>query len=99
MRSHVRERSGGRVMPKADWRSSEPYERLQTSDAPTFAWEFLDRNSAFHDDVSRLLAAGSDPREQDDARAAFAVRWGVRFRRRPRHRGSLSELDADRATD
>lgn len=86
-------------MPKADWRSSEPYECLQTSDAPTFAWEFLDRNTEFHAEITQLLSDQSEPSAQTGTRASFAARWGVRFRRRPRKRGGLTKLDPGRASD
>lgn len=80
-------------MPKADWRSPEPYECLQASDAPTFAWEFLDRNALFHEDVHNLLKRRSGGGD-DQPKADFARRWGLRFRRQPRDRSSITKLDS-----
>ena len=67
-------------MPMVDWRSSEPYERLQMVDAPTFAGEFLDRNQEFHEDVRRLIRehpeSGPQDHDDDDHGDAFESRWG-----------------------
>lgn len=68
-------------MPKADWRTSGPYERLQTSDGPEFAWEFLNRNQEFHEDVKRLRRLQrSASNANSEQVSAFVSRWGLRFR-------------------
>ena len=70
-------------MPTRDWRSPEAYKPLQTADAMTFAWEALQRNPAFQDDVKRLeqQQLDAEPEEKEASESAFAVRWGLRFRR------------------
>ena len=34
-------------MSRADWRTPGSYEELRSLDAPSFAWEYLRRNSDF----------------------------------------------------
>jgi hypothetical protein len=68
-------------MPGEDWRSPDPYRRLQTADAPTFAGEFMVRNPEFQDDVRRPPnpeGGGPEPstssyETKDDS---FERRWG-----------------------
>ena len=67
-------------MSRAYWRAPETYRKLQTLDAPGFAFQFVSRNPAFLEDRARLQQAARrnslDPAEAD----AFARRWGLRFR-------------------
>jgi hypothetical protein len=73
-------------MSRADWRIPGAYEELRSLDAPGFAWEFLRRNPDFQQDRRRLervaLRGVLNQAEVD----AFARRWGVRFRKRHRHK-------------
>ena len=69
-------------MPRGDWRSPETYKALQSADAATFAWEVLQRNSAFQEDLKRVQQQmlGAEAEQKEEIESAFAVRWGLRFR-------------------
>jgi len=88
-------------MPKADWRSPEPYEDRRSLDAPGFAWEFLARNDEFQRARRKLDRAAEhkqlDPNDAD----VFAREWGVQFRGdvRERHRPAPGVVDPGRAAD
>jgi Family of unknown function (DUF6499) len=69
-----------RLMSHADWRSPAAYQDLRLLDAPGFAWEFLNRNSAFKRDCDRLEQAGNQGPLSASELDGFARRWGVRFR-------------------
>ena len=73
-------------MARADWRSASAYEELRTLDAPAFAYEFLCRNPEFLADRARLTRAGRKRSLQAAETEEFSRRWGVRFRKRRRHR-------------
>ena len=64
-------------MSRAYWRSPEAYKKLQTFDAPGFAFQFLNRNPEFVKDRERLQQMDRrgdlDPAEVK----AFARRWGL----------------------
>lgn len=61
-------------MNRAYWRSPEAYRKLETFDAPGFAFQFLNRNPEFVKDRERLHRQGAlDPAEVN----AFARRWGL----------------------
>lgn len=66
-------------MPRADWRSTAPYDDKRMLDAPGFAFEFLRRNSEFirhHRRLERHLQRNALSARMRDA---YAKRWGLRF--------------------
>ncbi len=67
-------------MPRADWRSTAPYDDKRKLDAPGFAFEFLRRNADFVRDHQRLVRLASRNALSRKSREAFARRWGLRFR-------------------
>jgi hypothetical protein len=78
-------------MRRADWRAASSYEDLRSLDAPGFAWEFLRRNPEFQQHHRKLDQAARKGKLTEADKAAFAERWGLRFRRwrgtqRPRRR-------------
>ncbi|MCT4471672.1 MULTISPECIES: transcriptional regulator domain-containing protein [Alphaproteobacteria] len=87
-------------MSAADWRSADAYQELRLLDAPAFAFEFLRRNSEFQEDHRRLAhrSRGRAINPLDAETAAFAERWGVRFRPRiarpPRNGRSMDSQSA-----
>jgi hypothetical protein len=64
-------------MSRVYWRSPGTYKKLQTFDAPGFAFQFLSRNPEFVKDRERLQQmdrqGALDPAEVN----AFARRWGL----------------------
>lgn len=64
-------------MSSRDWRSEGAYEELNTASLRDLAWEYLRRNPDYVRDHARSINAQSD-----DAAAAAAQTWGLRFRRR-----------------
>jgi hypothetical protein len=75
-------------MSHADWRNPSAYEELRSLDAPGFAWEYLRRNPDFQQERRKLEQANRRGALNQTEVAAFARRWGVRFRRRRRNKGS-----------
>jgi hypothetical protein len=75
-------------MSRADWRSPGAYEELRSLDAPGFAWEFLRRNPDFQQDRGKLERAARRGVLNQAEADAFALRWGVRFRKHRRNDGS-----------
>ena len=73
-------------MSRADWRSPGAYEELRSLDAPGFAWEFLRRNPDFQQDRRKLERAARRGTLNQAEVDAFVRRWGVRFRKRRRHK-------------
>jgi len=73
-------------MNRADWRTPGAYEELRSLDAPGFAWEFLRRNPDFQQDRGKLERAARRGVLIQAEADAFARRWGVRFRKRRRHK-------------
>lgn len=73
-------------MPKSDWRSSEDYAPLNGLDGAGLAWEYLRRNPDFERDRRRLEGAARQDQAPSSEVAAFARRWGVRFRANPKER-------------
>ncbi len=67
-------------MPRAEWRSQAAYDDLRSLDAPSFAWQFLNRNPDFEHDRSRLEKASEHRPLAAAELDRFARRWGVRFR-------------------
>jgi hypothetical protein len=87
-------------MDRTDWESAGAYDRLRALDAPGFAWEFLTRNQKFQRDYNRLQRAAERGRRDRDAEDCFALRWGVRFRRRcPETRAGRCALDTAGAAE
>jgi hypothetical protein len=87
-------------MPRADWRSPAAYEHLRSLDAPGFAWEFLNRNTAFERDFERLEQASEDGPLSADELNGFAQRWGVRFcQARTWRRRSQTTVDAGKSAE
>ena len=87
-------------MPHADWRSPAAYEHLRSLDAPGFAWEFLNRNTAFERDFERLEQASKNGPLSVDELNSFARRWGVRFREaRTWRRRSPTPVDAVKSAE
>ncbi|HEX4294527.1 MAG TPA: DUF6499 domain-containing protein [Rhizomicrobium sp.] len=85
-------------MSPSDWQSAGAYDRLRALDAPGFAWEFLTRNAEFLRDYNRLSRAAKSGKRDRGAEDCFALRWGVRFRRRgTARRPAGCTLDAARA--
>ncbi len=74
-------RAGGAAMAMADWRSPDEYKEVLQFDTPGFAWEFLRRNLEFRQDHAGLSRAASKGRGTPKEHDAFALRWGIRFRR------------------
>lgn len=68
-------------MLSIDWRAPAAYRHTKTMPAAGFAWEYLRRNDEYRHEYQELAAS-----QQPDAHTleAFAQRWGLRFRRRPR---------------
>jgi hypothetical protein len=75
-------------MSHADWRNPSAYEELRSLDAPGFAWEYLRRNPDFQQERRKLEQANRRGALNQTEVAAFARRWGVRFRRRRRNKQS-----------
>jgi hypothetical protein len=83
-------------MPRADWRSTAPYDDKRKLDAPGFAFEFLRRNAEFVKDHERLARLASRNALSRKSRETFARRWGVRFREvRARRQAANDPLDGD----
>lgn len=68
-------------MQSIDWRTPAAYKRIKDLPPAGFAWEYLRRNEDYRRDVERLAQRREPAGEEVDA---FASRWGVRFRTRPR---------------
>lgn len=68
-------------MLRIDWRTPAAYRHTRNLPAAGFAWEYLRRNDEYRHEYQTLTAV-----QQPDAGQleAFAQRWGLRFRRRPR---------------
>lgn len=83
-------------MPRADWRSTAPYDDKRELDAPGLAFEFLRRNAEFVKDHERLARLASRNALSRKSRDIFARRWGLRFREvRPRRQTANDPLDGD----
>jgi Proteobacterial transcriptional regulator-like domain len=68
-------------MPTEYWRSPETIDRLNRLERPGFAVEFLRRNPDYRRDFARTQRHLALPTVDAEAvRAAFARRWGLRFR-------------------
>ena len=68
-------------MQSIDWRTPAAYKHVKDLPAAGFAWEYLRRNEDYRKDVERLTRTERAAVEELDA---FAARWGLRFRTRPR---------------
>ncbi|TBN12622.1 MULTISPECIES: transcriptional regulator domain-containing protein [Hyphomicrobiales] len=68
-------------MQSIDWRTPAAYKRIKDLPPAGFAWEYLRRNEDYRRDVERLTQRREPAGEEVNA---FASRWGVRFRARPR---------------
>ncbi|WP_334151173.1 transcriptional regulator domain-containing protein [Hyphomicrobium sp.] len=68
-------------MLSIDWRAPAAYRHTKHLPAAGFAWEYLRRNDEYRHEYQTLTAM-----QRPDARQleAFALRWGLRFRRRSR---------------
>ncbi len=83
-------------MPRADWRSTAPYDDKRKLDAPGFAFEFLRRNAEFVKDHERLVRLAGRNVLSRKSRENFARRWGLRFREvHARRQTSDNPLDDD----
>ena len=65
------------LMSRAYWRSPESYKKLQTFDAPGFAFQFLCRNPDFVKDRERLQQMDRQGALDSAEVNAFARRWGL----------------------
>jgi hypothetical protein len=84
------------AMPRADWRSTAPYDDKRKLDASGFAFEFLRRNAEFVKDHERLVRLAGRNVLSRKSRESFARRWGLRFREvRPRRQAANDPLDGD----
>ena len=72
-------------MLSIDWRVPAAYKHTKNLPAAGFAWEYLRRNEDYRRDVERLTQRREPAGEEVNA---FASRWGVRFRTRPRRRAA-----------
>ena len=72
-------------MQSIDWRTPAAYKRIKALPPAGFAWEYLRRNEDYRREVERLTQRREPAGEEVDA---FASRWGVRFRTRPRRRAA-----------
>jgi hypothetical protein len=68
-------------MLSIDWRAPAAYRHTKNLPAAGFAWEYLRRNDEYRHEYQTLVAL---PRPDARQVEAFAQRWGLRFRRRPR---------------
>ncbi|WP_306310089.1 transcriptional regulator domain-containing protein [Acidomonas methanolica] len=66
------------VMPGADWQVQAQYQSLRHAIPAELGWEYLRRNRRYRDEQRAVAALPPD----DPRQAAFARRWGPRFRRR-----------------
>jgi Family of unknown function (DUF6499) len=86
-------------MSRANWRTPSAYEELRSLDAPSFAWEYLRRNSDFQQDRRKLERAARRGVLNQAEAGSFARRWGVRFRERHRDKQlQLGSMDGARPT-
>ena len=67
-------------MNRAYWRSPGAYKKLQTFDAPGFAFQFLSRNPDFEKDQKRLREMDREGALDSAEVNAFARRWGLLLR-------------------
>ncbi|WP_291606300.1 DUF6499 domain-containing protein [Bradyrhizobium sp.] len=67
---------GGSKVSVFDWRSPESYARLETAEAPDFAWELLRRNADYRKEYRALASRKFALSALDE----FRLRWGVCFR-------------------
>jgi len=67
-------------MASPDWRNPQDYEPLRALDTADLAGEFLRRNPGYREDRARLAVLAEERRLTTKERAAFALRWGTRFR-------------------
>jgi hypothetical protein len=65
------------LMNRAYWRSPEAYKKLETFDAPGFAFQFLNRNPEFVKDRERLQQMDRRGALEPAEVKAFARRWGL----------------------
>ncbi|MBB2162719.1 transcriptional regulator domain-containing protein [Gluconacetobacter sacchari] len=65
-------------MPGADWQVQAQYQHLRDATPAELGWEYLRRNRRYRDEQR----AWSELAPDDPRQAAFARRWGPRFRRR-----------------
>ena len=63
-------------MSEFDWRSPETYKKLQTAEAPDFAWECLRRNDDYRSEYHAFGSTGST----GAVSTGFRHRWGLSFR-------------------
>jgi hypothetical protein len=64
-------------MSRAYWRSPQAYKKLQTLDAPGFAFQFLSRNPDFVRDRERMQQLDRQGALEPAEVNAFARRWGL----------------------
>ena len=67
------------------WRSETAYNYIDNLNPGDLAWEFLRRNPDYRKAYQELVSSG---RLSLETAEEFANLWGLRFRRRPSHRGS-----------
>ena len=66
---------------RPNWRDAGAYGRLQSLDAPGFAWEFLKRNPSFVAELESLKATSKRRKLTPSELEQFSLHWGVRIRR------------------
>jgi hypothetical protein len=65
---------------RPNWRDAGAYGRLQSLDAPGFAWEFLKRNPSFVAELESLKVTSKRRKLTPSELEQFSLRWGVRIR-------------------
>ncbi|MBJ7498617.1 MAG: hypothetical protein JHC57_02570 [Sphingopyxis sp.] len=69
-------------MLSIDWRTPAAYGHTKHLPAAGFAWEYLRRNDEYRNDFNAIALTGQAGGPQLER---FALRWGLRFPKRPRH--------------
>ena len=69
-------------MLSIDWRTPAAYGYAKRLPAAGFAWEYLRRNDEYRNDFNAIALTGRTGGPQLER---FALRWGLRFPKRPRH--------------
>lgn len=66
-------------MADGDWRSAPEFAYLNDADRADIAWEYLRRNAQYGDGFDHIIAEVPGGPARQDALAALAAYWGLRF--------------------